>query len=407
MLSPGAASEANWAFGQGGSGEGVSGGILRAALSRLGQLSSSPERRSDDRLRSGGHNFASRGASKRGATAGERPACCQPPARLHSGNSKIQAEQEETSASSRPDRELVAGTRSGVLWEISWRVLGVQILGWHKMTQDSEELSALRRVSGKICSYMALKLVLTVILMASVLLTLYYFRDTTHWIERFSAEIKENMITTTIFSTLIISILMTISIPIEPILISMAFFISKIKGPTFEVFLSLFICFNATQLSTFLTVILVRSLIVKHVKERMDQYTVFSAFNEVSRERGTLLVVLIRFSLFLPFVSSNCLLGLTDISSWNLFIGNFAVIPAQISLIVFGASIYNSNPHHEPFLSYNHPKYALVLFLSAIASLALLIYIVLQKYREIKEKLEPTSEEHFLSSVPFTRIDQL
>ncbi|KAJ1604342.1 hypothetical protein OIY81_3747 [Cryptosporidium canis] len=120
MLSPGAVSEANWTFCQGGCGVGGSGGILCGAITRSGQLrsgqlawwgqlSSSPERRSDGRLRPGGHHFASRGASKRGATAGERPACCQPPARLHSGKSQIQAEQEETPASSRPARELGAG----------------------------------------------------------------------------------------------------------------------------------------------------------------------------------------------------------------------------------------------------------------------------------------------------------
>lgn len=275
------------------------------------------------------------------------------------------------------------------------------------MSEESRELSALGKVSRKIYSYMALKLVLTTCIMVLVILTLYYFRDTTHLAERFSVKVRENVIITTLSSTLIISLLMTISVPIEPILISMAYFISRVNGPTIEVFLSLLICFNATQISTFLTVILVRYYIIEYVKEKVLQYTLFSALNEIAKERGTLLVVLTRLSLFLPFVTSNCLLGLTEISFWNLFIGNFAVIPAQIALIIFGAFIYNSHPHHEFYIYYTHPKYAVLFLLSAMASLMLLIYMIYQKYLEIKNETEflPGEESLIPSSVPFRQVD--
>ncbi|OII73391.1 uncharacterized protein cubi_02603 [Cryptosporidium ubiquitum] len=255
---------------------------------------------------------------------------------------------------------------------------------------------------------MALKFALTTILTILIMLSLYHFRDTNHWIERFSVEVQENTIITTTISTLIISLLMSISVPIEPILISMAFFTSRVNDPTFDVILSLFICFNATQISTFLTVTIFRCCFLGYYKEMTHKYTIFSAFNEVAKEKGILLVVLIRLSLFLPFVLSNCLLGLTDISISSLFIGNLAVIPAQISLILFGISIYdNKRIQQELYITYIHPKYALLFFSLTVLSVLVLIYIVFQKYREITQKTEFLLKEEHLSSVPFHQIDNL
>ncbi|KAL3127827.1 transmembrane domain-containing protein [Cryptosporidium hominis] len=278
------------------------------------------------------------------------------------------------------------------------------------MSKNLERFSALRKIDVKIYSYMALKLAFTTILTVLIVLILYHFRDTTHWIEKFSVEVKENVIITTTISTIIISLLMTISVPIEPILVSMAFFTSSINGPTIDVLLCLFICFNATQISTFLTVIVTRFCFPKYLGEMARQYKFFSAFNEIAKERGFLLLALIRLSLFLPFVPSNCLLGLTDISFFNLFLGNFAVIPAQISLILFGASIYDNNHlKNELNTNYIHPKYALLFFSFSIISMSLLFYIIFQKFREINQKTESLLEHEntSLSSVPFHRIDNL
>ncbi|KAH8582292.1 multi-pass transmembrane [Cryptosporidium sp. chipmunk genotype I] len=277
------------------------------------------------------------------------------------------------------------------------------------MSVNSRKFSTFKKVYGKICSYMALKLVLTAILTMIIVLNLYHFQDTTHWMEKFSVEVKENVIITTTISTIIISLLMTISVPIEPILVSMAFFTSSINGPTIDVLLSLFICFNATQISAFLTVIIVRYCFPEYLREIAHQYKLFSVFNEIAKERGFLLVSLVRLSLFLPFVPSNCLLGLTDISFFNLFLGNFAVIPAQISLILFGVSIYDNNHlQNELNSTYIHPKYALLFFSFAIFSMLVLIYILFQKYREINQKTELLLEQEYSSSsVSFRHIDNL
>lgn len=276
------------------------------------------------------------------------------------------------------------------------------------MSEDLAEISVLRKESGKLCSYMALKLAITTILTMLIMISLRQFQDADNLIEKFSIEVEENTLITTVITTLIISLLMSISVPIEPILISMAFFTSRINNPTFDVILSLFICLSATQISTFLIVTVVRCCFLKYYKEMTHKYTIFSAFNEIAKENGILLVALIRFSLFLPFVLSNCLLSLTDISLSSLFLGNLAVVPAQTSLILFGISIYdNKGTQQELYISYIHPKYALLFFSFAILSIIILFYIIFQRHREIIQKTEFLLKEEHSSSVPFDHIDNL
>ncbi|KAF7456851.1 SNARE associated Golgi protein [Cryptosporidium felis] len=259
-------------------------------------------------------------------------------------------------------------------------------------------------------SYMAIKALLTVLISSFVIIIFLYFGNPSNLIEKLFLEVKESGTAGLILTTFLISILISISIPMEPILVPMAFFLSKIYGVYTGSLLTLLISFSATEISSLFSVLLIRLFLSRFVKEYIIFHDLYSAINLAVKEKGAILVLLIRLTPLVPFSLSNYILGLTEITYLSLFIGNFGSLPVQAILTLLGTSVSSIEAFESKANILNiNPKHGLLLATVTLLSMVSFLYIIMENYRKIKASgyIALKKDSDISHATPFHNIDNI
>lgn len=126
--------------------------------------------------------------------------------------------------------------------------------------------------------------------------------------------------------------------PVSVLLTSMAFTFSHIWGPMDSLLITFTwnaICINLAYTLVFLSS---RYLFGDYVYSRMIRYERFFTLDRAVRRRGATILFLLRCSILLPNALINYACAVTDISLWQFFVGNTALLPVSLIWIYFGTS---------------------------------------------------------------------
>ena len=278
------------------------------------------------------------------------------------------------------------------------------------MEENLQSETETRAADKRLYVYIVIKGLVTLLISISVILFFIHIGDASVLVENFFMEIKESGAVGLALTTIVVSLLITVSIPMEPILIPMAFFLSRIYGVYVGGFLTLLISFSAVQVSSLFSVLIIRLFLARYVHEYIIFKDLYSMINMAAREKGVLLVFVLRLTPLVPFSLSNCILGLTEVSYLSLFAGNFGSLPTQAVLILLGTSISNIQSLESKAGLFNmNPKHSLILATMTLISLVALLYLFIEYYRKIRINGYPALQKETDPSrvVPLLSIDSV
>ncbi|KAH8738853.1 hypothetical protein FG386_002308 [Cryptosporidium ryanae] len=248
---------------------------------------------------------------------------------------------------------------------------------------------------SRMFSYLKVKIAVTVIA-SLILLVFYRSNGVSNLMEWASNSEKENAIAGLVVVILATSVLISVFVPLEPIVVSASYLLSKAYGNRFGVALSLVIAISSVEISSILTVYFIRAFVSEPVRDSIKRSSYFSSMNAVVGKRGALLVALVRLIPLIPFSATNYLLGIMDTSYPSILVGNLGSLPMSVFFVFLGLSASNLQFLESRVSKMSiSPRYSIMVIGAVLAITILstfaLFSILVSEYRKTKD-----SDSHYV-----------
>ncbi|KAK6589802.1 hypothetical protein RS030_192848 [Cryptosporidium xiaoi] len=272
---------------------------------------------------------------------------------------------------------------------------------------------------SRVFSYLTAKIAVTLIV-SLVFLVFYYSNGLNNLIEWVSSNEKENAIVGIIVVIFVTSVLISVFVPLEPITVSASYLLSKTYGNYVGATLSLAIVISSLEMSSLLTVYMIRLFVPDSVRDNIKRSSYFNTMNTIARKRGILLIVLIRLIPLIPFSATNYLLGIIDTTYSSILVGNLGSIPMSAFFVLLGLSASNLQFLDSEINKMSvSPRYFVIIIATVLSITILCIFtlfsILVSEYQRSRNNSSYTildeqgqtdlKQNHFCSSnTPFCSI---
>ncbi|OII71015.1 hypothetical protein cand_018540 [Cryptosporidium andersoni] len=227
----------------------------------------------------------------------------------------------------------------------------------------------------------AFKIIIFLLIVGILLISILYSDDTIVIVENFSKTIINNGLPGTILYIISFSILTSLFFPMEPLILSTAFFLCKIYGSKLGIIITLSMTLCGAALSASLSVFLTRFICYSAIKSILGSHNLYMALNSTVKERGLTFIIFLRLSPIVPFTISNYILGLTDLKYVDLIFGTIGCLPNHLALIILSSSISNTR-HNKCIFCYSW-KYGIIGLVGLILTLLTFLYIIFETRRRL------------------------
>ncbi|MBE9222538.1 TVP38/TMEM64 family protein [Cyanobacterium stanieri LEGE 03274] len=133
------------------------------------------------------------------------------------------------------------------------------------------------------------------------------------------------------------------------------------------------------------------------VLRKLDQYPKIKAIKKAVTQEGWKIVLLMRLSPLFPFNLLNYLLGITDISFRDYFIGSLGIFPGVFAYVYLGSLAVDLSSVNQSYYSDNNDHHIMFLILriiGLIATLLLTVYLNKLAKKALKHNLENGEKNH-------------